>query len=244
MNQKFGNTLVITGPNTVGKTAVASELARRLNGEVINMDRTFIFKHFPIASGLSDILKEKNVPRHLYQILEPDEEILNPTEYASLATKIAKDVITKGNLPIVEGGSPKYFAGILELNKSLNNFYSPIIGIRYPTDFNLKEKIKERLERMFKEGLVNEVKKGLEMGYKNCKIMREAKAIVPIVKYLNDEISLENAKEKIVIDALELSKYQLDKLSQYQEILWIENSSRDQTVKKIIELIPPRIHYL
>lgn len=235
---KYRQAVIITGPNTAGKTSVAYELARIVGvGEVINMDRTFIFKNFPISTGLSDIFKEKDVPRHLYEVLNPDEVIWNAEEYAAKTTALARDILERGGLPIIEGGSPKYLAGLHQINTRERNLYHPIVGIKYSCHISLEEKIRQRMDNMFYDGLIDEVNRGLEMGYKDTKVMREVKAIVPIVKYLRHEITLNDARVEMLTGALKLSEYQLSMFMQYPDIIWIENNSRNETVAKIIELI-------
>ena len=76
--------ITIIGPNGVGQTAIAFELARRLGGEVINLDKIYLFKYFPISSGLSDTLREKDIQIHLYELLEPDQDIIPGNVYAEM----------------------------------------------------------------------------------------------------------------------------------------------------------------
>jgi tRNA A37 N6-isopentenylltransferase MiaA len=51
--------IIITGLTGSGKTQIAFELARKINGEVINLDRTFTWKYFPLSSGMSDVKEQK-----------------------------------------------------------------------------------------------------------------------------------------------------------------------------------------
>src|SRR3989344_3752226 len=90
------NAIAIIGPNGVGKTAVAFEIARRIGGEVINLDKIYTFKGFNVSSGLSDTLKQKGVKRHLYEILEPDQKIIPPEDYAKMVYATCTQIIFQG----------------------------------------------------------------------------------------------------------------------------------------------------
>src|SRR3989344_4646660 len=125
-------TIAIVGPNGVGKTSVAFELARRLkNGEVINLDKMYLFKHFPISSGLSDTLKEGGVKRHFYELLEPEEDIIPPVKYAEMVMNKCSEIINNRGVPIIEGGSTTYFPSFYELNQH-EKFCKTIIGLKSP----------------------------------------------------------------------------------------------------------------
>ena len=234
------NAIIIVGPNAVGKTSVAYELARVLgNGEVINMDRLYLFRNFPISSGLSDVLKETDVPRHLYEVLNADEQIFSIDEYSSRVVILVEQILRRGNVPIIEGGSPKFFSGLYHKNLDQDNkLFHPIVALNYASTVDITRKIEKRVASAFKEGLVDEIRNNVSQ-YGDTKIMREAKAIVPVVKYLNDKITLEQAKEEIIQGCVDLSEYQLSMFRSYKNITWLDHDSTNvkSTVMKILKMM-------
>lgn len=234
---KYNSAIAIVGPTGSGKTAVAFEFARRVGiGEVVNLDKMCLFKHFPISSGLVDVLKEKGVSRHLYELLEPDEEIIPVATYIEMVRKACAQILSGGGLPIIEGGPTTYVPGLLEANKKAE-FCKPV-GLRPSTGFNLREAFVQRLDAALREGLIDEVKVNLNK-YRNTLVMTDAHSVVPLVHYLDGEIDLAEAKEEIVNRALKYAQRQMEIFKPYPEIAWLnyESSRLSQTVEKILTLI-------
>ena len=66
--------IVILGPTAVGKTKMSVELAKLLNGEIINVDSTQIYKNLDIATAKIKEEERENVPHHLFDIKNIDED--------------------------------------------------------------------------------------------------------------------------------------------------------------------------
>jgi len=235
---EYTSALMIVGPTSVGKTTVAFEFARYIGiGEVINLDKLFLFKHFPISTGLIDTLKEKGVERHFYELLEPNEEIIPVRKYTEMVKIKAAEILSFGKLPIIEGGSTTYGPAVLDENLN-TKFCHPVIGIRFSSAFNFTEKLYHRIDLALEAGLIDEVKKNLE-AYKNSWIINDAIPVVPIVRYLNGRVSLEDAKKEIVERGLSYINHQMQVFERYKEIKWLEYEPDflDQTIKKICSYI-------
>ena len=227
--------ITIIGPNGVGKTAIAFELARRLGGEVINLDKIYLFKYFPISSGLSDTLREKDIQIHLYELLEPDQDIIPGNVYAEMVREKCEEIEKRNALPIIEGGSTTYFPPFHDMNRRTN--LSKIFGLKFPANFDVAGKIKRRIEFALKEGLLEEVKQNLPK-YRDTLIMKDGHAVVPLVKYLDGEIDFETAKSEIAGRGIKYIERQMELFSRYPDIMWLEHESSllPQTVEKIINI--------
>lgn len=240
MNKKLKTknyAIAIIGPTGVGKTAVAFEIARSIGGEVVNLDKIYTFKNFPISSGLSETIKEKRVKRHLYEFLEPNQEIISPIDYAKMIHAACLQISSKKKSFIIEGGSTAYFPSFYENNKK-NHFCKIIVGLKFSTAFDIRKKMIRRIEAALKEGILEEVKEGMTK-YKDSLIMNDAHFVVPLVKYLKEEISLDRAKDEIVDRCLEYVEKQMTLFDQYKEIIWIEHDPKllTKTVEKILALV-------
>lgn len=105
--------VVIVGPTAVGKTAVAVQLARRFNGEVISADSRQVYRQMDIGTAKPSTADRTAVPHHLVDILEPDEQ-LTLAEFQEMAYAAIKDVTRRGNLPFIVGGTGQYVKAIVE----------------------------------------------------------------------------------------------------------------------------------
>ena len=107
---------VILGPTACGKTAVAAQLAYELGGEVISADSRQVYRGMDIGSGkdLSDyIVKGETIPCHLINIAEPGYEY-NIFEYQRDFTLAFTDIVSRGKLPVLCGGSGMYLEAVLK----------------------------------------------------------------------------------------------------------------------------------
>lgn len=104
--------VVITGPTAVGKSDLAIELAKGLNGEIISADSMQIYKYMNI--GTAKITKEETqgIPHYMLDILYPDEEF-SVSSYQEMASKYISDINSQGKLPIIAGGTGLYINSIV-----------------------------------------------------------------------------------------------------------------------------------
>lgn len=105
--------LFIVGASAVGKSAVAFELARRLNGEVISCDAMQVYKEIHIASDKPSAQMQKSVPHHLIDVISVEEEF-SAARYRELAVAAVRDIRARGKVPIFCGGSGMYMMAVLD----------------------------------------------------------------------------------------------------------------------------------
>ncbi len=104
--------IVIAGPTGVGKTKLSIELAKKLNGEIINADSTQIFKELNIATAKVTNKEMENVPHHLIDIKEITENY-TVYDYQKDARKKIKEIEARGHIPILVGGTGLYIKAAL-----------------------------------------------------------------------------------------------------------------------------------
>jgi len=104
--------VVILGPTASGKSALAIELAKHRNGEILVCDSTQIYRHFDIGTGKISPADQQGIPHHLVDLIEP-EEIFTAGEYRRRALEVLNDVRTRGNLPIITAGTGLYLRALL-----------------------------------------------------------------------------------------------------------------------------------
>ena len=111
MNKNY-DVVAIIGPTASGKTALSIELAKWLDGEIINGDSMQVYKQLDI--GTAKITKEEmqGVPHHLLDIKEPTENF-SVAEYQQLVRAKIEEIKARGKLPIIVGGTGLYVQSVL-----------------------------------------------------------------------------------------------------------------------------------
>lgn len=105
--------LAIAGPTASGKTSAAIALAHRYNGEIISADSMQIYKHMNIGTAKPDEAEKEGIPHYMLDVVEPWEEY-SVAQYAENARACIREVIKKGKLPIVVGGTGLYINTLVE----------------------------------------------------------------------------------------------------------------------------------
>lgn len=115
--------IVITGPTAVGKTKLSIEIAKKYNGEIINADAVQVYKGLDIGSAKVSVEEKENIPHHLFDIKEVDEEY-TIYHYQQDCRKLIDDIQKRGKTPILVGGTGLYIKSALydyKLSKETEN---------------------------------------------------------------------------------------------------------------------------
>lgn len=104
--------IVILGPTAVGKTKLSVELAKRLDGEIINADSTQIYQDLNIATAKVTEEEKEQIPHHLFDIKTVTEEY-SVSDYQKDARKQIEDCMKRGKVPILVGGTGLYIKAAL-----------------------------------------------------------------------------------------------------------------------------------
>lgn len=99
--------IVITGPTSVGKSANALELAKRINGEIVSADSVQLYKYLNIGSNKATPTEQRLVPHHLLDIADPLNEF-TAGDFYRRARAVTSEIAGRGKIPIVVGGTMMY----------------------------------------------------------------------------------------------------------------------------------------
>lgn len=105
--------LAVAGPTASGKTALGVMLAKEFNGEVISADSMQIYKGMDIASAKPDAEEMEGIPHHLIDFLDRDVTF-SVADYVELAKNKINEVLSRGKLPIIVGGTGLYISSLLD----------------------------------------------------------------------------------------------------------------------------------
>jgi len=99
--------IYVCGPTASGKSSFAIDLAKKLNGEIINADAFQLYHGLEIVSAAPSPAERSQIPHHLYGVLPPSESA-DAQRYVSLARPVIEEIQSRGKTPIITGGSGLY----------------------------------------------------------------------------------------------------------------------------------------
>ncbi|MBD8990695.1 MAG: tRNA (adenosine(37)-N6)-dimethylallyltransferase MiaA [Clostridiales bacterium] len=107
--------LCIAGPTASGKTALAVELAKDLNGEVVSCDSMQVYRRMDIGTAKPSREEMQGIPHHMIDVAEPDEDF-SVSRYCAMAAPIVDDIVARGKTAIIAGGTGLYMDGLIRGN--------------------------------------------------------------------------------------------------------------------------------
>lgn len=140
--------VVITGPTASGKTALGVALARRLGGEVVSADSMQIYRGMDIGTAKPTPEEMQGVPHHMIDIADPAENY-SVSRYAKEAVACVDDILARGKLPIVVGGTGLYIDSLIAGRTFADG----------TADTALRQELSERYDEIGGEGLLGELRK-------------------------------------------------------------------------------------
>lgn len=110
--KKIPKIIVVLGPTASGKSDLAVELALKNNGEIISADSRQVYRGLDIGSGKVTDEEMRGINHYLLDVVSP-KEIFSASDYAKLARRAVDNIISRGKLPIVCGGTGFYIDALL-----------------------------------------------------------------------------------------------------------------------------------
>lgn len=104
--------LCIVGPTASGKTALSVALAKELDGEIVSADSMQLYRGMDIGTAKATQEERQGIPHHMLDILDPGESY-SAAQYAEDARKCVEDILARGKVPIVAGGTGLYLNALL-----------------------------------------------------------------------------------------------------------------------------------
>lgn len=190
--------IAITGPSSSGKTKLAIEVAKALNGEIISVDSRQIYKELDIGSAKPTIEEREGIPHHLMDIIDVTQEY-TVADFCDDAKQKIKEIIDKGKTPILAGGTGLYFRVLLQ------DFDLPRVAPN--------QELRDELEKLSSEELYNQL---LELDYDIAQKI-----------HFNNKVKIIRALEVCKTLGIPMSKAQKKKESEY-DVLWFGLNSNDR----------------
>ncbi len=128
--------LVVCGPTASGKTALSIKLAQDFNGEIVSADSCQVYRKMDIGTDKIGIDIRKKIKHHLIDIRDPDQQY-TMSDFKREATHAINDILMRGKLPIVCGGTGLYISSVVE------NYDLPLA----PPNLKIREELQKEYEK-------------------------------------------------------------------------------------------------
>lgn len=138
--------LAVVGPTASGKTALAVELAKRLDGEIVSADSMQIYKGMDIASAKPTEAEKQGIPHHMMDFLSP-ETPYSVAEYVKAARACILEIHNRQNLPILVGGTGLYVDSLLTGTQFIET----------ETDFDLRARLETEFDALGGEKMLEKL---------------------------------------------------------------------------------------
>ena len=140
--------LAIVGPTASGKSRLGMEIAQCVGGEIVGADSRQVYRHMDIGTAKPSLEDRERVRHHIIDIISPSEDY-SVALYVRQAREAIADVVKRGRVPIVVGGTGQYIWALLE------GWNVPEVSPNH----SLREELQERLSRNGLADLVEELRR-------------------------------------------------------------------------------------
>ncbi|MFB7875238.1 MULTISPECIES: tRNA (adenosine(37)-N6)-dimethylallyltransferase MiaA [unclassified Nocardia] len=113
MTSGFDRPLAVVGPTATGKSDLALDLAERLGGEIVNIDAMQLYRGMDVGTAKLPPDQRRGIPHHLLDVLDVTETA-TVAAYQSAAVAVVTDILARGHVPVVVGGSMMYVQALLD----------------------------------------------------------------------------------------------------------------------------------
>ena len=137
--------ICIAGPTASGKTALAVELAKSFNGEVVSCDSMQVYRRMDIGTAKPTADEMQGIPHHMIDICDPDKDF-SVSKYCEMATPIVDDILARGKIAIIAGGTGLYMDSLIK-----GNDFAPFPATGH------RQRLEEKLEDVGLESLIAEL---------------------------------------------------------------------------------------
>ena len=141
----MNNIICIAGPTASGKTALAVEVAKRFNGEVVSCDSMYVYRRMNIGTAKPTAEEMGGIVHHMIDVAEPYEDF-SVSKYCAMAAPIVDDIISRGKTAVIAGGTGLYMDSLVK-----GNDFAPVPST------GVREKLEKKAEKVGFDAMLAEL---------------------------------------------------------------------------------------
>lgn len=234
--------VVIVGETASGKSALAMDLARQFDGEIICADSRTVYKGMDIGTAKPSEQDRSEIPHHVLDVVEPDEPF-TVADFKRLTQETVAEIASRGKLPIMVGGSGLYIDSVIydyqfSLAHAERDEQNPrhlkkptqrvahtlrpntlVIGLRVEREV-LEQRIQNRIKAMVEAGFIDEIQALMDHYEPQSKAFL-APGYKAFTEYIHGELNLEEAKQQFARNDMQLAKRQRTWFKRNKSIHWL-----------------------
>ena len=203
--------IVICGPTASGKTKLSIELAKKINGEIVSCDSMQIYKDMSIGTAKPTIEEIQGIKHYLIDCISPETRY-SVADYKNDATTAIKEILSKGKVPIIVGGTGLYLESLI-----YNVEYNQIeVDLKYREKLEKIEK-EEGLEKLYQKATKIDPKAIKKISHNDKKRIFRILEIYNATNKTKTELELESRKNEPEYDYI-LFGITMDREKLYERI--------------------------
>ncbi|MBK5275625.1 MAG: hypothetical protein JJE30_11305 [Desulfuromonadales bacterium] len=246
MDTKSNICPVILGRTGSGKTNLIKILAKSLQLELIACDKFYSYSYFETS-----VCRPKNdyhgMNVHLVGFRHPLEPLMDRIHFSDLVCDVVRKVNENGVLPIAEGCSFGYISALIQnMHKNSDVNFTPLIGITLPPALDFNSFYKNKVEELINNGAIQEVEYAVNNNWINSYVLNKSMLANTLLRYIQKEISLENAIEIATNKFIRIAEEEEAKFKTIPGVMWFEHvpGNSDETASQIHDCLVNMYDYI
>ncbi len=142
----MNNIICIAGPTASGKTALAVQIAKITNGEVVSCDSMQLYRRMDIGTAKPTKEEMQGIPHHMIDVVEPEEDF-SVSRYCEMAAPIVDSIIARGKTAVIAGGTGLYMDALIR-----GNDFAPFTATGH------RQQLEAELESLGLEALLDQLR--------------------------------------------------------------------------------------
>jgi tRNA dimethylallyltransferase len=213
-NNPVNKVISIVGLTASGKSALGIKIAKEFNGEIISADSRQVYRGLDIGSAKVTKAEQAEVKHHLLDIVEPGEKF-DVYNFQQRAFAVIKDILSRGKLPIIVGGTGLYSRSVVENYKFDGGGQSPTAPefqtlqiCLMPSKEFIRPLVERRIDERLNNGMIEETQGLIDRGVSKEWLGSLGLEYFWNVEYIDGRVTLDEYKKQLATKTMQFAKRQ------------------------------------